>query len=541
MQVQHKYSLIILALCTSLLLVLGLLPFSIYGQDGYSLWYPIVAEYLNGDGSYHASSVIFDGQNLASIYGELPFWKLFRLLNFSIESFLNVTHGIFVIIFLILSLTICWGIKKDKSEADIYILLLFALFSPVVINRVMAGHLNLLFGVLPFFAFISLIFNKSLRNIIFCVFCVWCSLSTQAFQILTYHIFYLPFIFFFLVNFERQRSKYILLSLFVLIAAFSLNYSNFLEMYLHATGSDNLRTLNTKMVYSYITSTFKDLPQFIVSGLSPELSWRPEGFFHETNYSVGAFILMLFPKKKDWTFPALVFFLFCIFFLFCMDISPFNLLSDIPLIKSFRVPQRIFMILGLLIPLWIYSRFQYQAKRSDAIILVVVSIVAQFITFFEIMVFFGLTYFLIQKHLKSKRLALILVFAGLYVGTLDKLTPSFQAHSRFHDIKGSILPLVHLYDSKSLRSRTFHFETSHPLLVNSVAQTIGIRTVEGYGHPPARYFSKYKALTGFPISPHSNVFYLQGNVGEKMKLLKEFGVQTIVSFGLKNELIIKNL
>jgi hypothetical protein len=91
-----------LAYSILILIILYSLNFSIYGSDGYDLWYPISAEYLNGDRYYNSSGIIFNGQNLAAIYGKLPFWTLLRLSNPSINQFLNVTHGVWILSFFML-------------------------------------------------------------------------------------------------------------------------------------------------------------------------------------------------------------------------------------------------------------------------------------------------------------------------------------------------------------------------------------------------------------------------------------------------------
>ena len=82
MNTSYKYTILFVYLL--LTGILFSLPFSLYDQDGYLLWAPVLSEYLRGSNNYTFSDVIFNGQNLASIYGELPFWKLFRFLKFSL-------------------------------------------------------------------------------------------------------------------------------------------------------------------------------------------------------------------------------------------------------------------------------------------------------------------------------------------------------------------------------------------------------------------------------------------------------------------------
>lgn len=538
---QYEHNLIKVTLCAGLLLLLILLPFSLYGQDGYILWFPIIAEYLHGDSSYHASEVIFQGQNLASIYGELPFWKLFRMLGPPIKIFLNATHWSYVCMAFILSISIVKGVKKNLSSFDIYVLFLLALLSPVAINRVMAGHLNLLFGTLPLFVFVSLIFNKSKIHIGFCIFCIWCALSTQAFQVLAYHIFYLPLLICLFLSFETDRKRYVVSALIIFIVAFLLNFPNLKEMYTHAVSSDNLRGLDSNVVYSYLTSSLSDLIHFLGSGLYPEILNRSVGLYHEISYPVGAFLLLSIFGLKDKKIWICFFLSFGILFLFCMNIPPFNFLSELPLIRAFRVPQRVFMPLSLFLPLWVYARADFSAKKGDYVWLVSLVLAAQWINYFEVIAFAGVAIFLFYKKYQSQKYAIILSLACLFTGTVSKIEPSFQAYGYYLKLKESLLPLLNRYDVKTLRNNTFYFETSQPVMVNYVAQSMGINTVEGYGHPPSKLLLKFKDKTGLDFPATTNIFYFDGVTTGKDNLLKEFGVKTIVEFDLKNNLMIRDL
>jgi hypothetical protein len=541
MKLHSKFNIFIVSICFVLVLVLALLPFCIYDIDGYFLWFPIVSEYLKGDVAYHGSEVIFDGQNLASIYGELPFWKLFRIMGLSIESFLNLTHGTFVILFFILSLNIVWGIKKSKQFWDIVIVFTFCLFSPVIVNRISAGHLNLLFGVLPFFVFTSLIFKKTIPYLVFCTFCLWCAWSTQAFQILAYHIFYLPLLIYLFLLFESNRVKYFSLSVLIFVIAFSLNFFNFLEMFSHAVNPDNVRNMDFNYVYSYVTSTLHDSVQFFLSGNYPETFSHNKDFYHEISYPIGSFIIILLSPGKEsrlnWTlFLSMVF-----LFLFCMNIPGLNLLSELPIIKPFRVPQRAFMVLGLFIPIWCYAINEPIFKRKDLFLFILFLILAQFVHYFEIIVvvFFLILFF--YKKYQNKNLALLFAFAGLYTGTYEKLSQGPIRHDRFLKITELLSPLRAIYSERELRKIKFHFETTRSMEVNYVAQTMGISTLEGYGHPPASLYKKIKQVTSLIYPSDINSVYFTTFTKSQDEILKKLGVQTVVRFGKNNELILKDL
>jgi hypothetical protein len=519
------------------------LPFSLYGQDGYGLWYPIISEYLKGSEFYHRSDIVFGGQNLAGIYGELPFWKIFRLLNLKIESFLNLTHVFFVMLFFSLTLSIVKGLKKTLDIHDILILFLFSFFSPVIMNRVMAGHLNLLFGVLPFFSLVSIIFNKSKQNIFLNIVCFWCALSTQAFQILAYHLFYLPLLFIILKKYENDKKRYFITVTSIFFIAFALNFPNFLEMLNHAFDSNNYRTLDKNMVYTYTVSSLMDLPQFIISSLYPSSLIRSVGFYHEISYPTGGFLVLFFANKIDKQEKILISGFFLVMFLFCMNVAGINLLSDLPVIKAFRVPQRVFMIFSLFIPIWVYGLLaekNHMTKKENLIFLVCL-LLSPFIPYSDLLCLSILILFWGSRLRPRNNWVLYISFFGLLSGGYDKILPSAEHHAQYTEVRNLLIPLLGKFNKAELRHLGFHFETTEPLLVNYVAQTLGIKTIEGYGHPPAQLVSKIEKNLGIDIPDGSNTLYLNGNYPGKDSLLKELGVRKKISFGLKNEIKITDL
>jgi len=537
----NNYNSIIALICISILITFYFIPFCIYGQDGYFIWFLIIGEYLHGNASYHASEVIFGGQNLGGIYGELPFWKIFRFFQPSIETFLNLTHAFFVIFFFLLSLSIINKLKQHKAIIDALVLLLYALFSPVIANRIMAGHLNLLYGTLPFFAFVSLIFNKSKFNIFLCVISVWCSLSTQAFQLLAYHIFYIPLLIHLVLKFENRLKLYFTIAFGIFLISFLLNYPNFQIMYRHAIDPNNLRTLDQKMVYSYITSIPLDLIQFFTTAFYQNLAIRNFGYFHEINYSVGAFIVFIFFLKKDKMLFINLALTFIVFYLFCMNVPGFNMLSELPLIKAFRVPQRIFMIPSLFLPLWCYVRSDLNFRIKDLSILLVLVFLTQFVSYFEFFALAGVSFILFNKKISNKTLALTLAFASLYVGFFDKVYPAYESEKQYLAVKLVLSELKQKFTADELRYNKFYFETLQAPLVNYVAQSLGISTVEGYGHPPISYLKKINEISGNKFPKIENSFYLPTRFPNRDKALKSFGVTKIVSFDQDNKMTVKDL
>lgn len=540
MTLTQKYNFFSISLILGLLLAFANLPFSIYGGDGYYLWYPIIGEYLRGDRFYQNSFVIFDGQNLLSIYGDLPFWSLMRYFGLPIREVLNYTHFLFVSILFLISIRIVNGMKGNKSFSDIFLVFLYCSLGPIITNRVMEGHFNLLFGLFPILISIALIFDKSKISIFIYIFAFWCTLSIQSYQIIAYHIFYIPILHYFISKFERDKKKYFATLIFIFMISFSLSFINFQEMLLQAVSHNSPRTLDQNIVYSYLVSIKKDLWHFILSRSDSDILKVEPGFFHELNYPVGAFAFMMFVFMKKDRFPLLIFSISIILFLFCMNIPGANYLSELPLIKSFRVPQRVFMVISFLIPLWHLGMVNYKYNLKQIASSFLIILIAQFIDYFDIISIFVIVIMLALPKWRNSKFTILIALSGLLSGTLPKISIQSTLEDHYSQMYKLLLPLKKEFSSYELDQIRFHFNTSQPVLANYVAQSIGISTSEGYGHPPKHLYNKLRKLTGIQVNSSNNFYFF-----EKMKgypqFLKEFGVKKIVKFNLKNELIIDDV
>ena len=213
-----KESITLLISFSILFLGLFFCPIIIWGQDGLSLWPPIVSEFLRSSEHYVSSPFIFDGQNLDSIYGHLPIWYLFKLFGFNYIQVLNLTFFTWIVLAFIPLKSIFENYQKSLlSPLSIILLLYYLIFSPVILNRLMAGHFNLLFGILPFVYFLSHIYKRTVFSFIISFIAIYFSLSIQSYQIISYYIFYLPILLF--LTFESKENnptKSIIFSLFSL-------------------------------------------------------------------------------------------------------------------------------------------------------------------------------------------------------------------------------------------------------------------------------------------------------------------------------------
>ena len=545
---EHKNNLIILLLFVCLFLVLGFLPFSIYGQDGYHLWFPIIAEYLNGDQVYHASAVIFNGQNLAAIYGELPFWKIFRALNLSIVPFLNLTHATFCSFFFYFIYQIVKGIKKEIKTIDICFIFAFVLLCPTITNRIMAGHLNLLFGVLPFFIAVSLIFNKSKSGLLLSTIGLWFSFSTQAYQILTYHLFYIPILFFIIQKYESNKKSYFSLVIGCTVLAFLINLPQFLEMYRYAHSPDNLRLLESSYVYTYIISTPSELLNLFLTTIEPALQFRDLTYFHEINYGMGCFLFLLFIVPLDKKIQIITGVTFCVIFLFAMNTPVINLLAEMPIIKAFRVPQRALMLISLFLPIWIYSHLHFKWTKNDIGLLLASISLAQVVPSYEIIVLIGVSVVIFITHKETyftnanlREAIYILCITTLFSGAFSRFKPSLEYQTTYLETKKKLTPLTNKYSKKELRFKTFHFTGINRPVLTYVGQSIGVRTLEGYGHPPTSLLEPLKQLTSIPYSPTTNNLYFPEQAFRDLNFVKVFNIDVVVMLQNDGKLFIQEL
>jgi len=537
---RQKQEMLFIAFFILFFLLLYLIPFGVFGGDGYLLGYPVVAEFLKGNADYLRSSVIFDGQNLLSIYGDLPFWYILRALKSPIHTVLNITYWFHALILFLITLRIFKGLKTNHTFVDLILLSTYCLLSPIITNRVMAGHINLLFGLLPFLISLALIFNKSIFSIIIYITGLWFCFNLQTYQMLAYHFFYIPIWFYFFRFHETEKKKYFLYILFILVISFLLGFRNFYSMFTQANSSDSLRTIHQNMVYSYLTSSWAGFFQLFLNQNNFGIWKVNESLYHEFNYSVGAFAFLIFLIRKKDRFPLYISILTIILFLFCMNLPGFNLLSDLPFIKPFRVPQRSLIFACFIIPVWCLAKNDQKIPAYFLPIWLIVLIITQFVPCFDLVAIFVILLIYFIPKFNRNGLVILVAFAGLFSGTHERIVNVMTLSETYLEVRKALLPIKNSFSPKELSETKFHFETRDPVLVNSAAHSLGIPTVEGYGFPPKSFFIRaYKDISNLPLGMAQ--FHLFPDMKNYKELLKEFNIQKIVTFDSSNKPITRDV
>lgn len=513
------------------LLSFVVLPICIYGLDGYLLWMPIVSEFLKGTANYKFSPVIFGGQNLLAIYGDLPFWYVGRWLSLSPMVTLNLTHFVWLILAGIPSLVIYRGISKQRASNDVYLITLYCFLSPIVVNRLYAGHFNLLYGMLPFLIGVSLLFLNSVPYLIFSVFTIWCAFSIQSYQLIAYHIFYLPLFFVLLKQYSERPQKDLLRIAAVMIGGILLAGPNLMAMLEHARDPENLRASAGNVVYSYLTSAPRDIFQLFFGSQNKLTNVDRFMYFHELNYAMGLFLLWPFWRKLERPIRITFLMMLIIFFGFSMNLPGFNLLGDIPLISLFRVPQRSFMIIAFFLPLYILAKISPKISRLELGILLLVTLVSSFLNL-ELFVILVLAILGLMKlgkvYSPPDGIFTKLVLTALLVSSADKWTPIVDTEKKFSSALTQLTSVKKQIAPAEREQKLFYFLSPDPLVFNAAANYLGFRTIEGYGHPPKDIFRRMEVLTGQEISPTMNqlIFPRSQLIGFA---LKEFNIDTVVT------------
>lgn len=507
----------------------------IWGEDGPMLWMPLLSEYLKGASTYSFSKIIFGGQNLLQIYGELPFWKVCRLLGLPALQTLNLTYFIFLASAFYLFRNIFWGISGEIRKIDQYFIFFFCLFTPMFFNRIYSGHLNLLFASMPFLVAISLIYAKKPLDYLAYIFICTNAFSIQGYQMILYGALCAPLLLVWLF-YEQQllKAKYFGSLLVILLMAILLSLNSLSAMLNFGFSHQGLRAIGDNVVYSYTTSIPKDLLFFLFPSANDFFHLRDTGFIHELSYPFALSIVAISSRNKKIQRLALTCtFLLILFFLFSSNYFPFNTLAHLPLVRAFRVPQRIFLIPSLLLSFLFLISIRDFFNFKFSCFFILAFLISQFFPGFEILALLVLLCFTVIlpkfKTYISAELVWSLALATLFLGLPDKV---FTIHDDDQNFKKMVEYVSGLNEKLKLSDpqKMIHFEASSLKYsyINMAANYIGIRTAEGYGHPPIESVKTLERWLKIKISPTVNLLYVKERMPHFKEILNDLKVTDIV-------------
>lgn len=512
--------------------------YQIWGQDGYNLWMPIVAEYLRE--SYAPSAVIFGGQNLLAVYGEMIFWWPLRWAGMGPIELLNSTFVVLIGILWYYTRILVRGLKKKPlTPSEDVLLLVYCVLSPIVVNRVYAGHFNLLFGMLPFLVATSFFYESSRTHIAVSVLTLGASFGIQGYQVIAYHLFYVPLWWFWFRSEQLSFRTYFFRLAPVIAGGVVLALPSFLAMLTHASHGDNLRTRASHVVYSYTVTNFADVGALVTSAYNSLTDHRAFGFFHEINYPFIPFLagLILVPRKRR-VLIALAGTL-VLATGFSAGFWPLDGIAELPVIRLFRVPQRSLMLGTFLLPLICISSRDFSWKVVAAILSATLAL--NFLPGLEL-IGLGvlLLLFVIPSLQKYRTLIIPLLLATHFTGMPEKFREIHLSRAnwtRFDDF---------IQERRSQLiggpKRIYHFEVPHMFNLTIAANFHGIRTVEGYGHPPARSIQILEEVAGVRVSAMSNVFFVSEEATPNFKaVLQDLGVTDVVYLSPEGNFLVKEV
>jgi hypothetical protein len=514
--------------------VLFFIPFSLFGQDGYMGWGPIIAEYLKGDDHFRNSLVSFGGQDLLAIYGYLPFWKIFRFLGFNFIQAENYTFWFFLILVQYYSFSLYKFFKKEIGVLDFYLVFFYTLFCPIFIHRLYAGHINLLFAILPSLVILDIMIRNSKFALVMHILTIWFAFTIQGYQLIAYNLFYIPLYYVFFKQYGLEKKTILKNVAIVLIIGLGLAIPTVYQIMMNALHSENIRRVGVNMVFSYAPMELQDLVHLFFTTLTnPFNSHKYLGFFHEITYPVSIFglifILQPFPKSLKLSFL----FLFIFLCLFCFDLPPASWFARLPVMSAFRVPQRSFMFLSFLLPLLVMTRTKWDIHLKDLILPALCGVLFLVTPFYEVIVFLVLAIVLILMTLMKKtEWETSLIATGLLLfclSSFDKIGFIKNSYASYKNSEVILKRAIKKFgDNPPITNFVFHLETMNPAQMNATAKILGIKTLEGYGNPPKSLIQKYESISGQKFEPGQNHLYFDSSTAKLKAELKELGINYIL-------------
>lgn len=515
---------------TVAILIISMLisSFTIWGLDGSLLWMPIVSEFSKGN--FHYSDVIFGGQNLHAIYGAVPSWYLFKILGAGPVQLLNLTYVLIFICFYIPTLAIFYGISQSRGWRSQLLILVYVFLSPIILNRVYSGHLNLLFGMLPLLISIAMIYQRSKYFDIFAIFALYHSFSIQGYQILSYHLFYVPILIVWLHDAGTGKKYFFARLAVVTFFALILSSRALSEMVSHSVSGDNLRS-GFSAVYSYLVSEFSDIPNLIFSSYLPSLCRNNPFLFHEINYPIGAGV-MAYPfldQKLKRIFITIISSIFLLF-LFSSAVTPFDLIAKTPIIELFRVPQRSLMLPAYLLPLFLLSTLTPYLNITFFLVFVSSLLLGNLNDFLGLVITAASFIFLLPSFSKSSRtIAFGLAFSTFFFGLSHKIGYVVSSNGEFNRSMEFVKTISREFKIDKKNDVIYFAQPFNAHHISS-ANFLGIRTFQGYGHPPKKLFDRSKEYFNINPDPTINVFDLAPfeNRTDFLHSLSRFGFSGIL-------------
>ena len=443
-------------------------------------------------------------------------------------------------------------------------------FLPVSAWRLAFGHFSLFAGNFAFVSVLSLILAALAERmtltlmIVSVVALVHCYPSSGQQSVVYSLVFGTPLLLGILslkkpLLWTKEERAGLWVTVAVMLASLGIVFPRFMSMVFNALGSDTSRNLKTSAVtYSYVTAQLGDW----ISSIPWANEWIPSGreviFHHEINYAFGPFLLLLalVPWRKAKGLGVGVVSSLILVLIFSMDLQPFStlLIQGIPLLKSFRVPERAIFSFSLLLPIMgcaaLLYRFGANDKRGGGELLSLesfLSVGAAFLIFFlpidirEVVLWgfamIGIGLFLrrgaIPKWVPLSALFLILGTASLSAFQ-ERLLPFVPAQTLLESLRTLGSDLIQKQPDLASPLTRVRVNFQNTTFVVNTGYAMGLSTLDGYWLPTGRFLSLKSALEGIEVNP--TVIFL--NIAEQSVaypvLRKLYNLKYLVESGEQN-------
>ena len=444
---------------------------------------------------------------------------------------------------LVQSLVALWAPDRPRLPFAMRLFTTWAIaFMPLVGWRLAYGHENLLLGLLPAVAAVSLVGaaragRLGVTQLAVAAFAVVNGLTGLGAQAVFYAaVFGLPFALAIVLGAPRgaRWSRAHTLVVVVLVASVAIALPRLSVMIAHAAGPDASRALTEPVTYSFGTGRWSDWLTSIPWGLDLAELWGSESL-HERNYPVGPMLLLLLGfMSREARAPVLGLGLGLVLAIaFANDLWPISsaLIGALPPLAAFRVPARAAMPVLVFLPMlaiaavWArhafvglelrYRRDAWPAWGAAALALTLVVLGRHLPSPARELVAWGAAVALLvlarraPHRMPAWQPALLATVCALGVAAFTDRFPRDLAADPFeqgaHRLRTSLLE--HTPEVRSALDRVV-IASPPPPYVMSTAWAAGLPSIDGVWYPPRRFLDLLGALSGAPLPPTTCVFQL---------------------------------
>jgi hypothetical protein len=510
----------------------------LFRDDGPRLFAPYLRSALEAGHDWTANSYrfgVFGGSAMHPAVGTSPLVLMCGALGISTTTagnlsalFAQACLGFFAIIMIEALITTWSGERRQLSLFERAITVVCCAFAPSIGWRFAAGHENLIVGLLPLLAAVSLWWSArantlSWTSLLVGWFAVFHSLPSMGQQTIVFSlVFGAPVLIVTLVG-GRTGCRLVrahVAVVLVLAAGVLCAAPLVMEMLHYHLGDDATRSVSRSMFYAYGHPYAHDWIASLPWTTAATEHWPGKIAAHETNYPLGplvVFVVALWPRgvARDLGFAALVGALLAI--AFSLDLAPIaSLLRNIPMVDAFRVPARAILPVVVFIPilalavLWMRLRepLAWRGRWPLIAFTTLATLAAPLVPSVarELAVWFvcvGLCVVLRRKpaHATTAALAAVAIVGALGVAAFTERYKTAQPAQRIEQPPQALRErLLAEAPDLAMPLNRVQVPDQPPPFGKSMAFAAGLPTLDGVGFPPRRFLRLLSALWNEPIS-----------------------------------------